>query len=147
MVWVMDLGGMLALVYLGIFDWRTWHLPLKGLILFLIAGILRLIFLTESSFLFSCLCSLVIWLICMISNRLTSGIGTGDIWLLVALPFWKPGDGFLYCIAASFAFASVYGIIRYGFRDRKQPMPFVPFLAASFILVSVVTGIREGVLS
>ncbi len=145
MVWVRELAAGALLGWLTLEDIKTKKLPMAGLIGFLAGGILLSILLDGRRILIQGLLALWILGCCFLATRISKqGIGSGDLWILAGLPFWKAGNEFLWILMIAFSAGAIYGCLRFGIRDRKQRFAFVPWITGAYLLVTAGSRILGG---
>ncbi|MBR2262969.1 MAG: prepilin peptidase [Firmicutes bacterium] len=138
MVWVSEVIAGVLLFWLSVCDLKSGRIPMSGLIGFFLCGSARVLLMERSVFLLQCLLSLWVWLSLWLAGKASgNGIGSGDVWLLIAMPFWRTGETLLWTLLLSFLSAAVFGILRYGFRGRKNRFPFVPWITLGFEAVGL----------
>lgn len=140
MVWIKEITAISLLTWLSLEDVKTQKVPVAGLLLFLLLGMLFKWLLERSGFGGSLLGFLWIFGCAAAGSMiLHKGIGRGDIWLLMSLPFWKWGDSLLWTCLLAFAAGSVYGLLHLGLKNKQARFPFVPFITGGYAFVSLIT--------
>ena len=143
-VWISEVVALGLLLWLALYDRRTLRVPVYGLFTFFGLGLVRLVALERQALVGQCLLSFWVVLCLWLAGRASGhGIGSGDIWLLAALPFWRTGIGLLWTFLIAFFCAAVYGLLRFGIKGRKQQFPFVPWIALGYAAGSIVL-LRKG---
>ena len=131
-------GVMLGfLVYCGILDWKSREIPVWILTLYSAVSVVLTLVCREETW-SSVAVGLCLGLIFLAISKLTKeAIGYADSWLITILGVYLGGQGLTWTLfLASFAAGILALVLLWKNKwKREGGLPFVPFLAVSFLVV------------
>ena len=131
-------GVMLGfLTYCGILDWKTREIPMWLLTLY--SGVsVGLTFLLREERLGSIIVGFGVGVIFLLISKMTKeAVGYGDSWIITILGVYLGGQRLIWTLFLSSFFAGLVALFLLWKNKWKggSSLPFVPFLAASFLVV------------
>ena len=131
-------GVMLGfLVYCGILDWKSREIPVWILTLYSAVSVALTLLCREETW-SSILVGFCLGMIFLAVSKLTNeAVGYADSWLITILGVYLGGQGLTWTLfLASFAAGILALLLLWKNKwKRKGGLPFVPFLAVSFLVV------------
>ena len=144
MVWVSQFAAVMLLLCLSLQDMKEQRVSRLLLVIFLMLGIISQVMLFPQKTAMSVFSAIWIWMICLLAGKICGGgIGRGDIWLLIALPFWKREKELVMTLVLCFALSAVYALAIFGIKNKKRRFPFIPWILIGFAATSVLELISK----